>query len=196
MYKDIVWAPGHGTEHREETIADGLGQIMEHVSGSTDQAWLALGFFGQAIFAARFPVQWIASERHGESVIPPAFWWVLHIRRGDVVLLRAFAQRPLCLFSDRDWRVSSIYVGAGEPSPSTPHGDAANKQAAHCLSVLVQPLFPADATRYLSVAWEMSQFGQGGMGTPHDCTRAENAVLTVQTMTPVVARGLNRSSLI
>lgn len=113
MYKDIVWAPGHGTEHREETIADGLGQIMEHVSGSTDQAWLALGFFGQAIFAARFPVQWIASERHGESVIPPAFWWVLHIRRGDVVLLRAFAQRP-CVYSRTGIGAFRLYMSAQE----------------------------------------------------------------------------------
>ena len=37
--------------------------------------WAALGFFAQAMFSARFLVQWIASERVGRSVIPVAFWW-------------------------------------------------------------------------------------------------------------------------
>jgi lipid-A-disaccharide synthase-like uncharacterized protein len=36
--------------------------------------WLILGFFAQALFASRFIVQWIASERAGESVMPEVFW--------------------------------------------------------------------------------------------------------------------------
>jgi lipid-A-disaccharide synthase-like uncharacterized protein len=36
--------------------------------------WLAIGFAGQALFSARFIVQWIVSERVGRSVIPLAFW--------------------------------------------------------------------------------------------------------------------------
>jgi lipid-A-disaccharide synthase-like uncharacterized protein len=38
-------------------------------------AWLAVGFLGQAMFSARFVVQWISSERRKTSVIPVAFWW-------------------------------------------------------------------------------------------------------------------------
>jgi lipid-A-disaccharide synthase-like uncharacterized protein len=38
-------------------------------------AWAALGFLAQALFSARFMVQWIASERARRSVIPIAFWW-------------------------------------------------------------------------------------------------------------------------
>ncbi len=38
--------------------------------------WLLLGFLGQAGFSARFAVQWLASERRGESVIPRSFWWL------------------------------------------------------------------------------------------------------------------------
>ncbi len=34
-----------------------------------------IGFFGQALFTARFLVQWIASERAARSVIPVAFWF-------------------------------------------------------------------------------------------------------------------------
>jgi lipid-A-disaccharide synthase-like uncharacterized protein len=37
--------------------------------------WLALGFAGQALFSARFLVQWVSSERHKRSVIPLAFWY-------------------------------------------------------------------------------------------------------------------------
>ncbi len=37
--------------------------------------WVAIGFFGQFLFFTRFIIQWIASERKGESVIPVAFWY-------------------------------------------------------------------------------------------------------------------------
>ena len=38
--------------------------------------WLTVGFVGQGIFMGRFLVQWIASERKGESVIPNSFWFL------------------------------------------------------------------------------------------------------------------------
>jgi lipid-A-disaccharide synthase-like uncharacterized protein len=38
--------------------------------------WIGIGLFGQALFTSRFLVQWIASERRGQSVIPLAFWWL------------------------------------------------------------------------------------------------------------------------
>ena len=37
--------------------------------------WLILGFIGQLMFTMRFVVQWIASERKKESVIPVSFWY-------------------------------------------------------------------------------------------------------------------------
>lgn len=43
---------------------------MEH-----DPIWLAIGFFGQALFTMRFVVQWIKSERLRRSVVPKAFWY-------------------------------------------------------------------------------------------------------------------------
>ena len=36
--------------------------------------WLVFGICAQLLFAARFLVQWISSERAGKSVIPFAFW--------------------------------------------------------------------------------------------------------------------------
>jgi lipid-A-disaccharide synthase-like uncharacterized protein len=38
--------------------------------------WVAIGFLGQFVFAARFIVQWISSEREKRSVIPIQFWYL------------------------------------------------------------------------------------------------------------------------
>ena len=40
-----------------------------------DPLWIAIGFLGQALFSARFLVQWISSERRKRSVVPLAFWY-------------------------------------------------------------------------------------------------------------------------
>lgn len=47
--------------------------------------WLAIGFVGQACFAARFLVQWIVSERQGRSVVPKAFWYLSIV--GSLIVL-------------------------------------------------------------------------------------------------------------
>jgi lipid-A-disaccharide synthase-like uncharacterized protein len=41
----------------------------------TTNQWLIIGFVGQALFGARFIIQWIVSEQKGESTIPLAFWY-------------------------------------------------------------------------------------------------------------------------
>ena len=38
--------------------------------------FLIIGFLGQGLFASRFIVQWLYSEKKGESVIPIAFWYL------------------------------------------------------------------------------------------------------------------------
>ena len=53
---------------------------------TADHVWLSIGFLGQALFSARFLVQWIASERKKESVIPEAFWWI-SIVGGSITLV-------------------------------------------------------------------------------------------------------------
>lgn len=42
----------------------------------TPWLWFAVGLLGQAIFCARFVVQWLASERHKRSVVPVSFWYL------------------------------------------------------------------------------------------------------------------------
>ncbi|RJP31174.1 MAG: lipid A biosynthesis protein [Candidatus Omnitrophota bacterium] len=51
-------------EKFSEILANGLG------------FWALIGFSGQAIFASRFIIQWIESERRKESVIPIMFWYL------------------------------------------------------------------------------------------------------------------------
>ena len=38
--------------------------------------FLIIGFLGQALFASRFIVQWIYSEKLGVSAIPVIFWYL------------------------------------------------------------------------------------------------------------------------
>ncbi len=57
-----------------------------------DRLWLAVGFIGQAIFSARFIVQWIVSERRKRSVIPVSFWF-LSIAGSLVLLTYAIHRR-------------------------------------------------------------------------------------------------------
>jgi lipid-A-disaccharide synthase-like uncharacterized protein len=54
--------------------------------------WLAAGFGGQLLFAARFLVQWLVSEKRRRSVIPTAFWY-LSIAGGGVLLVYAIHVR-------------------------------------------------------------------------------------------------------
>lgn len=55
-------------------------------------AWLTVGFLGQGLFATRFLVQWLASERRKRSVIPRAFWF-LSIAGGLTLLSYAIYRR-------------------------------------------------------------------------------------------------------
>jgi lipid-A-disaccharide synthase-like uncharacterized protein len=50
--------------------------------------WVILGLIGQGIFAARFLVQWIASEKKKESHIPLVFWY---LSLGGAMILLAYA---------------------------------------------------------------------------------------------------------
>lgn len=54
-------------------------------------AWLAFGFGAQVIFMGRMVVQWIATERAKESVVPAAFWWLSMV--GSMMLLTYFLRR-------------------------------------------------------------------------------------------------------
>ena len=63
-----------------------------------DTVWLIVGFVAQALFSARFIVQWIASERARRSVIPGTFW-LFSLLGGAVLLAYAIYKRdPVFIF--------------------------------------------------------------------------------------------------
>ncbi len=63
---------------------------------SDSPGWLAFGLIGQAAFFSRFLIQWIASERAGESIIPMAFWYLSLV--GSLILLVYAIHRKEAVF--------------------------------------------------------------------------------------------------
>lgn len=64
-------------------------------------AWKVVGWIGNAVFFSRFFVQWFATERKKQVVVPTSFWWLslvgslillaYGIRQGDSVFIFAYA---------------------------------------------------------------------------------------------------------
>ena len=64
-----------------------INSLQHYAAGMSaqDALWLGIGLTGQVLFMMRFIVQWIHSERHGESLIPVSFWY-LSLAGGLIVL--------------------------------------------------------------------------------------------------------------
>jgi lipid-A-disaccharide synthase-like uncharacterized protein len=73
-------------------LSRALGTYFHEVFVANLDWWVLLGFAAQALFTARFLVQWIASERAGRSVIPIAFWF-FSIGGGLLLLVYALYRR-------------------------------------------------------------------------------------------------------
>jgi len=59
--------------------------------------WVGVGLLGQLLFSGRFFVQWLASERARQSIVPNAFWY-LSIAGG------------LVLFAYACWRQDPVFI--------------------------------------------------------------------------------------
>ncbi len=57
--------------------------------------WVIIGLIAQAAFASRFIVQWIVSERRGESVIPISFWYLSLIGTSGLLLYAIVRTDPV-----------------------------------------------------------------------------------------------------
>jgi len=57
-----------------------------------DHIWLAIGLLGQALFSARFLIQWLASEKVKRSIVPDLFWY-FSLGGGIVLFLYAIHRR-------------------------------------------------------------------------------------------------------
>ena len=60
--------------------------------------WTVLGFLAQGLFFGRFFIQWVVSERKGESTVPLAFW-IFSVLGGTLLLIYAIHRRdPVFMF--------------------------------------------------------------------------------------------------
>jgi lipid-A-disaccharide synthase-like uncharacterized protein len=69
-----------------------FGDYLYDVFVAKFDFWLAFGLVAQLLFTARFLVQWISSERAGQSVVPMAFWF-FSMAGGLMTLVYGIAKR-------------------------------------------------------------------------------------------------------
>lgn len=62
-----------------------------NITSPAGMVWVTIGLLGQVLFTGRMIVQWIASEKKKQSIVPPAFWWMSLI--GATMLLVYFLWR-------------------------------------------------------------------------------------------------------
>ena len=71
--------------------------LPESLVTNPEQLMIVVGFAGQGLFAMRFILQWLSSEKQAKSVIPVAFWY-FSIGGGAVLLLYAvWRQDPVII---------------------------------------------------------------------------------------------------
>ncbi len=64
---------------------------------NTELFFLILGFSAQGLFASRFIVQWIYSERKKESTIPIAFWYLSIFGGLGLLIYAIFRKDPVII---------------------------------------------------------------------------------------------------
>ena len=58
---------------------DWLTNLLWHdgkLFGIDWSVWKVVGWLGNLVFSSRFLVQWYATEKHKQVVVPPLFWWL------------------------------------------------------------------------------------------------------------------------
>ncbi|HEU4394832.1 MAG TPA: lipid-A-disaccharide synthase N-terminal domain-containing protein [Planctomycetota bacterium] len=79
------------------TLAD--GGWWAGVAEKASDPWFVVGMAGQCVFAARFVVQWLATEREKKVVIPVAFWWISIVGATITLAYAAYRQDPVFLLA-------------------------------------------------------------------------------------------------
>lgn len=70
-------------------------ELMNWINGNLANGWVIFGFLAQAVFASRFVVQWIASERAGRSVVPTVFWYLSLLGTAMLTIYAVYRKDPV-----------------------------------------------------------------------------------------------------
>lgn len=70
--------------------------------------WLTFGFIGQGLFAARFIVQWIKSEKEKKSVVPIQFWYYSFIGGAMLFIYVCHLRDPVLILG----QLSGLFIYA------------------------------------------------------------------------------------
>ena len=73
--------------------------MIEELVGKLKDPWSVLGWSAQLIFASRFVVQWIASERRKKSVFPIAFWYLSLFGSAGLFVYAIIQAEPVFIFA-------------------------------------------------------------------------------------------------
>ena len=89
-------------------LSHDLGLYLYDVVIARFDFWAAFGVIAQFVFAARFLVQWIASEKAERSVIPVGFWF-LSIGGGLMTLVYGLVRRDIVIILGQAFSIF-IYI--------------------------------------------------------------------------------------
>ena len=94
--------------------------------------WKVIGWLGNAVFFSRFFVQWYATEKRKQVVVPQAFWWLslvgsvtllaysLHQQDSVFIFAYAFTWIPYIrnlVIHRRNKAAMSVCAGCGQKNP-------------------------------------------------------------------------------
>ena len=101
--------------------------------GITWNTWKVIGLVGNGIFFSRFIVQWYATEKRKQIVVPQAFWWlsligtvimlnyaVFYLKDSVVILSVAFSWIPYIrslIIHRRHKKAHTVCTGCGKKIP-------------------------------------------------------------------------------
>lgn len=70
--------PADAVPRQLRPVDEGLPLWMKVLNIDTpgQAVWVLIGVLGQLAYFGRMGVQWLISEKRGESTVPPIFWWL------------------------------------------------------------------------------------------------------------------------
>jgi len=89
-------AENQALKARIANLDPGIWEILARITRLESVGmWYLVGFIGQFIFMMRFVVQWIASERKKQSVVPLAFWYLSLVGSLITIVYAAYRRDPV-----------------------------------------------------------------------------------------------------